>query len=194
LVVGESSNVNCVIVINKIDLDENEEYKYFSNLYGKIGYQVVETSSIKKIGLDKLKNILTNKINLVWGQSGVGKSSLLNSIFPNLNLKVGEISQSTSKGKHTTVTSILKKLDSSTYVIDTPGIREIDPYGITKEDLSHFFVEFKPFINECKFNTCTHFHEPDCAVRVAVENKLISEERYQSYLNILETIEDDMNY
>lgn len=194
LVVGESSNVNCVIVINKIDLDENEDYKYFANLYGKIGYQVVETSSIKKVGLDKLKNILTNKINLVWGQSGVGKSSLLNSIFPNLNLKVGEISQSTSKGKHTTVTSILKKLDSSTYVIDTPGIREIDPYGITKEDLSHFFVEFKPFINECKFNTCTHFHEPDCAVRVAVENKLISEERYQSYLNILETIEDDMNY
>ena len=194
MVVGESSNVNCVIVINKIDLDENQEYKYFANLYGKIGYQVVETSSIKKIGLDKLKNILTNKINLVWGQSGVGKSSLLNSIFPNLNLKVGEISQSTSKGKHTTVTSILKKLDSSTYVIDTPGIREIDPYGITKEDLSHFFVEFKPFINECKFNTCTHFHEPDCAVRVAVENKLISEERYQSYLNILETIEDDMNY
>lgn len=194
LVVGESSNVNCVIVINKIDLDENEDYKYFANLYGKIGYQVVETSSIKKVGLDKLKNILTNKINLVWGQSGVGKSSLLNSIFPNLNLKVGEISQSTSKGKHTTVTSILKKLDSSTYVIDTPGIREIDPYGITKEDLSHFFVEFKPFLNECKFNTCTHFHEPDCAVRVAVENKLISEERYQSYLNILETIEDDMNY
>lgn len=194
MVVGESSNVNCVIVINKIDLDENQEYKYFANLYGKIGYQVVETSSIKKVGLDKLKNILTNKINLVWGQSGVGKSSLLNSIFPNLNLKVGEISQSTSKGKHTTVTSILKKLDSSTYVIDTPGIREIDPYGITKEDLSHFFVEFKPFINECKFNTCTHFHEPDCAVRVAVENKLISEERYQSYLNILETIEDDMNY
>ena len=194
MVVGESSNVNCVIVINKIDLEENQEYKYFANLYGKIGYQVVETSSIKKVGLDKLKNILTNKINLVWGQSGVGKSSLLNSIFPNLNLKVGEISQSTSKGKHTTVTSILKKLDSSTYVIDTPGIREIDPYGITKEDLSHFFVEFKPFINECKFNTCTHFHEPDCAVRVAVENKLISEERYQSYLNILETIEDDMNY
>lgn len=194
LVVGESSHVNCIIVINKIDLDKNVDYKYFANLYRDIGYEVIETSSIKKIGIDILKNVFKDKINLVWGQSGVGKSSLLNSIYPNLNLKVGEVSQSTSKGKHTTVTSILKKLDDSTYIIDTPGIREIDPYGISKEDLCHFFIEFKPYIYNCKFNTCTHFHEPDCAIRMAVENKLISNDRYQSYLNMLETIEDDLNF
>ncbi|MFZ5947709.1 MAG: ribosome small subunit-dependent GTPase A [Stygiobacter sp.] len=194
LVIGESSNVNCVIVINKIDLDKENNFKSFSDLYKKIGYSVIETSVNEKIGIQELKNILSNKVNLIWGQSGVGKSSLLNAMFPILNLKIGDVSQKTSKGKHTTVTSILKKIENETYVIDTPGVREIEPYGITKEDLGHYFIEFKDFINECKFNTCTHFHEPDCAVRKAVEENRISLERYKSYLNILETIEDDMNF
>lgn len=194
LVAGESSNVNCVLVINKIDLDKENDFKLFSDLYKKIGYCVIETSIINNIGIQELKSTLNTKINLIWGQSGVGKSSLLNSIFPSLNLKVGDISEKTSKGKHTTVTSILKKLENNTYIIDTPGVREIEPYGITKEDLGHYFIEFKNFINDCKFNTCTHYHEPGCAIRKAVDDKIISIERYESYLNILETIEDDMNF
>ena len=108
--------------------------------------------------------------------------------------KIGEISKSTSKGTHTTVTSLLQKVGKETYIIDTPGIREIDPYGIRKEDLSHYFVEFVKYMNECRFNTCTHQHEPGCGVINAVEENLIRLERYQSYLNILSTIEDDMNF
>jgi ribosome biogenesis GTPase len=113
-------------------------------------------------------------------------------VFPELNLATGEISLSTNKGIHTTVTSLMTKINHDTYIIDTPGIREIDPYGITQEDLSHYFIDFTNYINECKFNTCTHNHEPDCAVMKAVEDGNISLERYDSYLKLLDTIEDDI--
>ncbi|NMB82190.1 MAG: ribosome small subunit-dependent GTPase A [Ignavibacteria bacterium] len=194
LVTGESSHLNVIIVINKADLRSASEFEKWFNLYTSIGYQVYETSVKKKFGINELHSILQGKVNLFWGQSGVGKSSLLNLLFPKLNLKTGEISTSTSKGKHTTVTSLLRKVDNETFVIDTPGIREIDPYGIKKEDLGHFFIEFLPILNDCKFNTCTHHHEPGCAIIKAVNENSISPERYKSYLNMLETIEDDMNF
>ncbi len=194
IVCAESSHINPIIVLNKTDLDPHLHYEEFVKLYSSIGYKIIATSTVTKRGIDELKNSLSRKVNLIWGQSGVGKSSLLNEIFPSLNLKIGMISDSTSKGKHTTVTSLLLKFGNDTSVIDTPGIREIDPYGIREEDLGHYFKEFVPFINECKFNTCTHDHEPGCAVIKAVEEKLISAERYQSYLNLRATIEDDMNF
>ncbi len=194
IVAGESSHINLIIVINKIDLDLSNDIYEWNELYTKIGYQLFETSVTEQKGIEELKNSLEGKTNLIWGQSGVGKSSLLNTIYPALNLKVGTVSDSTSKGKHTTVTSVIKKVDQNTYVIDTPGMREIDPYGIRKEDLGHYFKEFSAFANDCRFNTCTHYHEPGCAVVSAVQNELIHPERYQSYLNILETIEDDMNF
>jgi len=115
-------------------------------------------------------------------------------LYPELNLRIGEVSQFTSKGTHTTVTSVMIKVEENTFIIDTPGIREIDPYGIRKSDLGHYFVEFVEYINKCKFNTCTHHHEPGCAVIIAVQNGTISEERYDSYLRILDTIEDDLNF
>ncbi|MEJ5351471.1 MAG: ribosome small subunit-dependent GTPase A [Melioribacteraceae bacterium] len=192
IVVAESSSVQPVIVINKIDLDTNDERKKWVNLYKQIGYNVFETSTISKSGLDELRNFLTGKINLFWGHSGVGKSSLLNQLYPGLNLKVSEISDYTLKGRHTTVTVLMKKVDENTFVIDTPGIREIDPYGIKKEDLSHYFKDFKDYIYDCKFNTCTHHHEPGCAVVKACQEGKINEERYKSYLNILETVEEDL--
>jgi ribosome biogenesis GTPase len=139
-----------------------------------------------------LKSLCTGKINIFWGQSGVGKSSLLNKIFPHLDLETGLVSSSTDKGLHTTVTSVLLNVDKDTFVIDTPGIREIDPFGIRKEDLGHYFVEFGKFASDCKFNTCTHNHEPECKVVEAVENDQITSERYESYLRILETIEEDI--
>jgi ribosome biogenesis GTPase len=194
IVCAESSHINPIIVLNKTDLDSHLHYEEIIKLYSFIGYKIIATSIVTKKGIDELKNSLSGKVNLIWGQSGVGKSSLLNEIFHGLNLKIGMISNSTSKGKHTTVTSVLLKLDNDTSVIDTPGIREIDPYGIREEDLGHYFKEFVPFINKCKFNTCTHDHEPGCAVIKAVEEKLISSERYQSYLNLRATIEDDMNF
>jgi len=135
---------------------------------------------------------LKGKINLFWGHSGVGKSSLFNSLYPSLNLKVGLISSFNQKGKHTTVTNYLIKVEKDTYIIDTPGIREIDPYGIHRRDLGHYFKEFSEFTSGCKFSTCTHNHEPGCMVIEAVQSGKISEIRYNSYLRILETIEDDI--
>ncbi len=194
LVGAESSKITPVIVINKSDLQNSEIYEEWYELYHDIGYQVFLTSVIENHGLFELKERLRRSINLFCGQSGVGKSSILNSLYPELNLKVGEVSTVTQKGRHTTVSAVLKHVDDETVVIDTPGIREFAPYGIEKHDLAHYFIDFLPYINECKFNTCTHYHEPGCAVVEAVDNGEIDVQRYYSYLNLLETIEDDVIY
>ncbi len=191
LVIGESAHLNVIIIINKLDLGK-EEIKDWSKLYSSIGYKVFMLSALNNEGIHELREQLADKKNLFFGHSGVGKSSLINALFPNLELRVGEISSFTEKGTHTTVTSIMIRVANSTFVIDTPGIREIDPYGIKKEDLGHYFVEFSPYISDCKFNTCTHYHEPGCAVIKAVENEEISYKRYESYLKMLETIEEDI--
>ena len=194
LVGAESSKTDVIIVMNKTDLEDSAEYLEWVELYSEIGYNIQLTSVKKNEGLYDLKEILSNKTNLFCGQSGVGKSSLLNSLYPNLNLKIGDVSAATQKGKHTTVSAILNYVGGNTVVIDTPGIREFAPYGIIKHDLAHYFKEFETFINDCKFNTCTHFHEPGCAVVESVEEGKIDIQRYQSYLNLLETIDDDVFY
>jgi ribosome biogenesis GTPase / thiamine phosphate phosphatase len=194
LVACESSHIKTNIIINKTDLADESAVTEWANLYKSIGYRVFQTSTLNKTGFDDLVKYLNGKKNLFWGQSGVGKSSLLNLIYPYLNLKIGEISNYTSKGTHTTVTSVMVFVGNGTYIIDTPGVREIDPFGIRKEDLGHYFKEFVSFISKCRFNTCTHHHEPGCAVINAVENGNISDERYDSYLRILDTIEKDMNF
>jgi ribosome biogenesis GTPase len=192
IVAGESSQLNIIIIFNKIDLDENSSIDPWVSMYEKIGYKTLKTTIITDEHLDELKQLCLGKKNIFWGQSGVGKSSLLNKIFPQLNLYTSSVSSSTDKGLHTTVTSVLLKVENDPFVIDTPGIREIDPFGIRKEDLCHYFVEFGEFASECKFNTCTHHHEPGCMVIKAVENNQITAERYESYLRILETIEEDI--
>lgn len=194
IVAGESSQINTFVIINKIDIDSGSEAKNWEELYSSIGYKVFLTSAKKKTGFDELKQELEGKVNLFWGPSGVGKSSILNELFPKLALGTADVSEYSSKGKHTTVTSTLNKVGNNTFVIDTPGIREIDPYGIKKEDLGHYFIDFSPHFLDCRFNTCTHFHEPGCAVVEAVEKGIINELRYESYLNLLDTIEDDMNF
>ena len=194
LAAAESSHLKVIIVLNKIDLDVSGISAKWKNLYEGIGYKFILTSAETNVGISLLKEELRDAKNLFWGHSGVGKSSLLNKIYPDLKLKIGEISQFSSKGTHTTVTSVMIKVEENTFIIDTPGIREIDPYGIRKSDLGHYFVEFVNYINICKFNTCTHHHEPCCAVIAAVQNGMISEERYDSYLRILDTIEDDLNF
>jgi len=194
LVSAESSNLEVVIVLNKIDLTNDDSSQQWQKLYSNIGYTFLLTSVVNDISIDKIKTLLSGNKSLFWGQSGVGKSSILNKMFPDLNLKIGDVSQHTSKGIHTTVTSRMISLDNSTFIIDTPGIREIDPYGIRKEDLPHYFIEFEEFAEQCKFNTCTHHHEPGCEVIAAAEKRLVTPERYDSYLRILETIEDDLNF
>lgn len=194
LVASESTQLTPIIIINKSDLADIEELEFWKNLYEGIGYKVFVTSVLLSSGINELKLHLGGKKNLFWGQSGVGKSSILNTLFPQLELKTGEISSYTSKGTHTTVTSVMFNVGSSTYIIDTPGVREIDPYGIKKEDLSHYFPEFLNFRENCRFNTCTHHHEPGCAVIDAFEKGKISDERYDSYLRLLDTIEKDINF
>ena len=194
LVAAESSKINASIVINKVDLESSEQVEEWSELYSDIGYQVHLASAAQNEGLFELKSSFEGEINLFCGASGVGKSSILNSLYPKLDLKVGDISSSSLRGKHTTVSAILQHIDNKTVVIDTPGIREFAPYGIEKQDLAHYFIEFLPYVNNCKFNTCTHFHEPGCAVVEAVEEEEIDIQRYYSYLNLLETIEDDVIY
>lgn len=190
LVVGESSHIDTTIIINKIDLDNSELPWFWKEFYNEIGYEVILTSVKKNLGMELLLKKIKGSKNIFWGQSGVGKSSLLNCLFPDLNLKTSSVSDYSNKGKHTTVTSSMINLGSNTFVIDTPGIREIDPYGISKENLGHYFKDFLPYINDCKFNTCTHHHEPGCAIIENVESENITPERYKSYRNMLDTIEE----
>lgn len=194
LVTCESARIKANIIINKTDLDKDKSLADWATLYKGIGYDVFLTSIFNQKSFDKLVKALKGKKNLFWGQSGVGKSSLLNLIYPHLNLKVGEISNYTLKGTHTTVTSEMLYVGDGTYIIDTPGVREIEPFGIKKEFLGYYFKDFEPFINNCRFNTCTHHHEPGCAIIIAVENGKISEERYESYLRILNSVEEDINF
>lgn len=195
LVTAEGSHVKPFLIINKVDLDKNDSAQKWKEFYEEIGYTVFVTSTeVEFDSFAKIESELEGKVNLFWGHSGVGKSSILNKIFPELNFKVKKISDYSNKGTHTTVTSRMELVGKDTFIIDTPGIREIDPYGITQENLSHYFNEFVKFIHDCKFNTCTHHHEPGCAVIKAVEAGKISEERYISYLNILDTIEEDLYF
>lgn len=192
LVTGESSNIDVSIIINKIDLGLEKFIREWVELYKSIGYNVYLTSALTKKGINSLKKELKGKISLFWGHSGVGKSSILNVMYPGLDLRTGLISSFTDKGTHTTVTSEMLNVKPDTYIIDTPGIREVEPYGVKKENLGHYFPEFLSYINYCRFNTCTHQHEPGCAVIKAVEEDKISVYRYESYLKILETIEEDI--
>ena len=194
IVAGESSHIPITIVVNKSDLNEDEFVDEYLKIYSDIGYEIIESSIVTGEGIDRIKETAQGKKNIFWGHSGVGKSSLLNKMYPHLNLGTGEVSNFSNKGTHTTVTSVMLKVDENTFIIDTPGIREIDPYGIRKEDVGHYFIEFADYLNNCKFNTCTHLHEPGCAVIEAVENDDISIERYESYLRILDTIEEDINF
>lgn len=192
IVLGESAHLNISIIINKCDLDENNFIDEWVSIYNEIGYDVIKSSVVTGNGMKKIKELVKGRKNLFWGQSGVGKSSVLNTIFPGLSLETGPISSFTEKGTHRTVTAVMLNPEKDTFIIDTPGIREIDPFGIKKEDLSHYFIEFSEYSANCKFNTCTHHHEPNCAVIAAVDNNKIRIERYESYLRMLDTIEEDM--
>ncbi len=192
IVIAESNHTDFALIINKIDLADENEYTKWEKLYTFLGYRVILTSVEENRNITEVKELINGKTTLLWGGSGVGKSSIINKIDSRINLKVGEISNFSGKGKHTTVTSRLIRLNDNTEIIDTPGVRELEPFGIRKNDLGHYFVEFGEFIPECRYNSCTHFHEPDCAVRLAVENGEISSVRYESYLNLLQTIEDDI--
>ena len=157
--------------------------------YVAAGYPVHFTSVKQRVGLDELHDQLAGKTSVLTGPSGVGKSSLMNSMYPGLDLRVGEISESVNKGQHTTVGALLHPLPDAGYVVDTPGLREVGMWGLAAEHLDECFREFRPHLGACRFGNCTHRVEPGCAVRKAVAEGSISAERYDSYLGLREEIE-----
>lgn len=188
LVTAEAYHIPTIIVFNKIDLLEQEDLDYLyeiKKMYENIGYLVILSSTVTSEGLDNIKSILKDKNTLISGHSGVGKSSMINLLLPNANLRTSEISDASSKGVHTTTFAEMFDLPGGGTIIDTPGIRELGVFEIEDELLSHYFPEMRAELQNCKFNNCMHTNEPGCAIKKAVDENRISLIRYESYLSIL---------
>ncbi len=195
LVTAEAYGIEAILVFNKIDtFDEAalDEQLFLQYTYEKIGYKCLRVSAQKRKGLDKLIELMKDRVSMFSGHSGVGKSTLVNAIEPTLNLKTKQISDSHSQGQHTTTFAEMFDLSFGAKIIDTPGIRGFGVVDMEKEEISDYFPEFFKLKNQCKFNNCLHKEEPKCAVKEALENEEISWSRYNSYLKLLEG--DDENY
>jgi ribosome biogenesis GTPase len=192
LITSEAYHVPSILVFNKSDLYKEKELSRFNEvkeIYEAIGYKVLLISIEKNIGIEEVKSLLKDKTTLLSGHSGVGKSSFINIVFPDLRLKTQDVSGWSGKGLHTTTFAEMFNLSFGGRLIDTPGIRELGLVDIPKNELSHFFPEMRALITQCHFNNCMHINEPGCAVKEAVNSGSIHPDRYYSYLNILESIE-----
>jgi ribosome biogenesis GTPase len=188
LATAEAYRIPVCFVFNKIDLYDEDDKEYLDgliHLYETIGYPHLETSAETGEGIEDLRERIKNKITLLVGHSGVGKSSLINALQKDNSRKVGKISDYHLKGTHTTTFSEMIKIDTGGYIIDTPGIKGFGIIDMTPQEISHYFPEIFRFSKNCRYYNCMHINEPDCAVLKAVENHYISESRYRSYLNIL---------
>ena len=193
LVSSEAYHLPAVIIFNKADVyrkKELEKFEELKSMYEAIGYKVLLTSIVNNEGIEKVKDLLSDKTTLLSGHSGVGKSSLINAIFPELNLRTKEVSDWSGKGMHTTTFAEMFELPSGGKVIDTPGLREFGLVDIKKNELSHYFPEMRMRLNDCQFNNCMHINEPGCAIKDAVNKGEINVDRYVSYMTILDTMED----
>ena len=193
LVTAEAFHVPSIIVFNKADLYRKKEMHQFEerkNMYSSIGYLILLTSMETGERLNELKDTLKDKTTLLSGHSGVGKSTFINTIIPELTLRTRDVSDWSGKGMHTTTFAEMFDLPFGGRIIDTPGLREFGLTDITKQELSHYFPEMKARLNDCQFNNCIHINEPGCAVKKAVDDGKITYERYISYCNILDSIED----
>ncbi len=190
LVAAESFRIPQVLVFNKCDIHNQKMDEFIEELrevYTKIGVKFLVTSAEKGIGLDELRNQLRGKISLISGHSGVGKSTLLNKIAPEIvSQDIGEVSTFANKGTHTTTFAEMFEIEKDTFVVDTPGIKELGLIDLEEGEISHFFPEMRAMFGECKFYNCTHLHEPGCAVLKAVENGEIAPSRFRSYMSIME--------
>jgi ribosome biogenesis GTPase len=193
VVACEMYHVPAAVVFNKADLyrkKEEQKYNEWKQMYESIGYKTFLVSVEKQSGIEEVKAFLKNKITLLSGHSGVGKSSFINLICPELILKTQDVSGWSGKGLHTTTFAEMFDLSFGGKVIDTPGMREFGLVDITKQELSHYFPEMRARINDCQFNNCLHINEPGCAIKKALENEEINIDRYVSYCNILDSIEE----
>ncbi len=195
LVTAEAYSIPAVLVFNKLDLFSAEGLEIlqdYKSVYTKIGYTCLEVSALEGTNLTSLHELLQDKISLVSGHSGVGKSTLINALIPDISLRTGQISSWSDKGKHTTTFAEMLELPFGGSLIDTPGIRELGVVDIEPQELSHFFPEMRALMNQCRFNNCRHINEPGCAVMDAVEQQHIDASRYESYLSIYHN-EDSRN-
>jgi ribosome biogenesis GTPase len=196
LMMTEPYSIPTIIVFNKEDnftKQDNEWFGLLKTVYTNIGYIVIAASSINNAGIEEIRDLLKDKTTLIAGQSGVGKSTLVNKIEPNLNIKTEEISDFSGKGQHTTTFAEMHKLSFGGSIIDTPGIKTLSFSHLEVMDVAHNYREFFALSDQCKFANCTHRNEPKCAVKAAVEDGKVSEIRYQNYLNLLDEVEDQ-NY
>jgi ribosome biogenesis GTPase len=193
LIACEAYHVPAIVVFNKSDLyrkKEMQQYEALREMYEEIGYRVVLTSTRDKTGLEEITELLKDKITLLSGHSGVGKSSFINHLLPDLNLKTQDVSNWSGKGTHTTTFAEMFDLPFGGQIIDTPGMREFGLVDISRQELSHYFPEMRQLLQGCQFNNCLHLEEPGCAVKEALEEGRIPAERYFSYCNIFDSIED----
>ena len=187
LVTAEAYDIPTSLVFNKLDLFSEhglEILAAYKAIYEKLGYPCYQVSALKGTNIPQIEALLKDKTTLFSGHSGVGKSSLINALLPGFDIKTGEVSEWSDKGQHTTTFAEMHALPFGGYLIDTPGIRELGIVDIEKEELSHFFVEMRDRLNQCKFNNCRHINEPGCEVIKAVEAGEIEPSRYESYLSI----------
>lgn len=197
LITTEAYHVPAVLVVNKADIYKKKEleiFEHWKQLYEGIGYKVMLVSTKTQEHLQELIDLVKDKTSLISGHSGVGKSSLINLLIPHNELKTQEVSGWSGKGMHTTTFAEMHDLPGGGRIIDTPGIREFGVVHISKQELSHYFREMLPYLNDCQFNNCLHTNEPECAVKQAVAEGHISEDRYISYYNILDSINDKKPY
>ncbi len=196
LVSAESFRIPTTLLFNKIDQYSQDEMEYIDalvDMYERIGYPGFKISATNKKNIDFLRDEIKGKQVMISGHSGVGKSTLVNALDSSLNLKTNAISDAHNQGKHTTTFAEMHKLQSGGYIIDTPGIRAFGIVDIDKAVLSHYFPEMRALMSECKFNNCLHINEPKCAVKNAVENFIIDESRYQTYIQLMEEDENDIH-
>ena len=187
LVAGSCGGLEPVLILSKADLVTSAEITPIKNLYSSLNCTVLVTSVLESRGLEPLRVFMQNRTSVLSGHSGVGKSSLIAALFPDWKIRIGQVSEKSGKGRHTTIMAEMFRLPQGGFIVDTPGIRALEPL-VSPEELDSHFVEFTPFLGQCKFKGCTHRHEPQCLIKEAVTSEKITEQRYKSYCSLFDSL------